>query len=53
MKIHTDEAQPKQAVVKESEAKPKGFGADRQPEPSLDPDPMHKGSFSPHKSSPR
>jgi hypothetical protein len=53
MKIHTDEAQPKNNIVEEAQARPKGHGPDRQPEPSLDPDGMHKGSFSPHKSTPR
>jgi len=53
MRIKTDEAQPKNDVVKSASAKPKGMGADRQPEPMFNPDGLSDAGSYGRKGKPR
>lgn len=53
MKIKTDETQPmNEREVSKAQVRPKGAGADRQPEPSMQVE-KNGGSFSKRKGSPR
>jgi hypothetical protein len=53
MKIKTDEAQPtNEREVSKAQVRPKGAGADRQPEPSMQVE-NTQGNFSKRKGSPR